>query len=112
MHYTCYNRIDSVSAKQRDSDTSTSVNRPWDFSAYKCFYPDCIPPPDKDFQEPADERQNPFYLWDNLTMWNATEDGFISNSAGLEGIYGIPKTYDSVKIITGRLYLDTCTLYF
>lgn len=93
-----------MSANLRETETTIGVNRPYDFSAIKCNYPNCEPPPNKDEIKPNDTRKDPYYLWDNTTMWNKTADGFISNSAGVTGSYGIPKDDDSVKIMPGNIY--------
>ncbi|XP_053372863.1 fibrocystin-L-like [Mercenaria mercenaria] len=79
--------------------TAHSVDRPVSFTAYKCYYENCIPPPDPDTVPPATERPLDFDIWDDTTLWNnSNNDSFVSNTGGS---YGLPQDYDDVRIAFG-----------
>ncbi|KAL4228553.1 Fibrocystin-L [Mactra antiquata] len=84
-------------SKRGASMASYDNDRPYSFSSFKCFYPDCIPPPDPDTIPPAKSRPLDFEIWDS-TLWNLTEDGYIVNE---EGSSGVPADYDNVRIAAG-----------
>ncbi|XP_045210443.2 fibrocystin-L-like isoform X2 [Mercenaria mercenaria] len=76
-----------------------SVDRAVSFTAYKCYYENCIPPPDPDTVPPATERPLDFDIWDDTTLWNnSNNDSFVSNTGGS---YGLPQDYDDVRITFG-----------
>ncbi|XP_060573258.1 fibrocystin-L-like isoform X2 [Ruditapes philippinarum] len=78
-----------------------SVDRPVTFTAYKCFYENCIPPPDPDTVPPATERPLDFDLWDDTTLWNISNidnETFVSTEGGT---YGLPTDFDNVRIAAG-----------
>ena len=77
-----------------------SVDRPFGFTTYKCFYDDCIPPPDPDTIPPADTRPANFKYWSDTSLWNTSLDGYVTSEGGA---YGIPQNYDNVKIIAGKV---------
>lgn len=68
------------------------------FSAFKCFYANCIPPPDPNTVPPATGRPAEFDYWDDATIWNTTVDGYLVNTGGSAGI---PQDFDNVKIAFG-----------
>ncbi|WAR05573.1 PKHL1-like protein, partial [Mya arenaria] len=62
-----------------------SVDRVYGFTAYKCFYEDCIPPPDPDTIPPTTSRPADFDYWNDATMWNVTDDDYVTNVGGITG---------------------------
>lgn len=88
-----------------------TVDRPLSFTSYKCFYTDCIPPPDPNTIPPAESRPQNFEYWDDLTLWNnSVDDNYVSNHGGS---YGIPQDYDNVRIAYGIMHIKliTCFLF-
>lgn len=77
-----------------------SFDRPLSFTAFKCFYTDCIPPPDPNTIPPAASRPAEFDYWDDSTIWNMT-DGYLSNIVGTDGV---PQDYDNVRIVSGTFF--------
>jgi hypothetical protein len=78
------------------------VDRPVTFTAYKCFYENCIPPPDPDTVPPATERPLDFDVWDDTTLWNISNidnETFVSTEGGT---YGLPTDFDNVRIAAGK----------
>ncbi|XP_052805044.1 fibrocystin-L-like isoform X2 [Mya arenaria] len=88
----------SGTQRSRRGLSTIAMDRPLSFTAYKCFYTDCIPPPDPDTVPPAVSRPPEFGYWDDATIWNMTEDGYLINIGGSSGI---PQDYDNVKISFG-----------
>ena len=88
---------------RRGSPTMTAydVDRTWSFSSYKCFFTDCIPPPDPDTIPPATERPLQYQNWEDTTLWNMTDDGYMTNVGGSNGV---PQDFDDVKIIYGTFH--------
>lgn len=79
-----------------------SVDRVLNFKSYKCYYADCIPPPDPDTIPPASSRPLDFEYWDDTSLWNiSSNDSFVSN---VGGSYGIPVDYDNVRIEFGNTF--------
>lgn len=79
-----------------------NIDRPLQLTSYKCYYKDCIPPPDPDTIPPATERPLDFDIWDDTTLWNnSNNDSFISN---IGGSYGTPQDYDNVRIAFGNVF--------
>ena len=82
-----------------------SMDRPYGFTSYKCFYQDCIPPPDPDTVPPATQRPVNFQFWHDSTLWNKTRDSnnsadiFVTNEGGS---YGVPQDMDNVRVKSGR----------
>ena len=70
------------------------------FTAFKCYYKDCIPPPDPDTVAPLAERPAVFDYWDDVTLWNMSSDGYLVN---LGGSNGVPQDYDNVRVEFGKL---------
>lgn len=77
----------------------TSVDNAFTFSSFKCYYKDCIPPPDPNTIPPAPSRPLSFDYWDDSSVWNLTAGGFVTN-IGTNGT-GIPQDYDNVRILYG-----------
>ena len=78
------------------------IDRALSFTAYKCYYTDCIPPPDPDTVAPKAMRPAVFEYWFDTTLWNVSADGYVSNTYGS---YGEPQDFDNVRIEFGRLKL-------
>ena len=70
------------------------------FKSYKCFYVDCIPPPDPN-TIPPQERPADFDFYHDTSIWNNTNDGYITNNLG-GGSYGLPQAMDNVKVVFGK----------
>lgn len=81
---------------------SFAIDRPFGFTVFKCYYTDCIPPPDPDTVPPVTSRPFDFDYWDNPVIWNVVSDGYYTN-VGSNGS-GIPQDYDSVRILFGALF--------
>lgn len=77
------------------------VDRSVSFTSFKCYYTDCIPPPDPDTVPPKSERPAVFDYWSDTTLWNVSDDGYVTNSLGS---YGVPQDYDNVRIAAGMLH--------
>ena len=75
------------------------VDRPLQYTSYKCYYTDCIPPPDPDTLPPKNQRPADFVYWHDIALWNMSADGYISNSLGS---YGVPIDMDNVRIEFGK----------
>ena len=75
------------------------VDRPLSYTSYKCYYTDCIPPPDPDSLPPKNQRPADFDYWHDIALWNMSADGYISNSLGS---YGVPQDLDNVRIEFGK----------
>ena len=76
------------------------VDRALTFTAFKCYYKDCIPPPDPDTIPPATQRPAVFDYWNDATLWNMSSDGYLVNVGGSSGV---PQDYDDVRIEFGKL---------
>ena len=75
------------------------VDRGVSYTSYKCYYEDCIPPPDPNTVPPKSERPAVFDYWSSSGLWNMSEDGYVSNT---DGSYGVPQDLDNVRIEVGR----------
>ena len=75
------------------------IDRSLKFTAYKCYYKDCIPPPDPDTVLPKAERPAVFKYWNDATLWNVSSEGYVSN---VLGSYGVPQDFDKVKVEFGK----------
>lgn len=84
--------------RSRRGMSTYTFDRPFSFTAFKCFYDDCIPPPDPNTIPPALDRPADFDYWDDTSLWNMT-DGYLTNILGTDGI---PVDYDNVRIATGE----------
>ena len=80
------------------------VDRPYSFTSYKCYYTDCIPPPDPDTVPPKSQRPAVFDYWHEVALWNMSDDGYVSNSGGS---YGVPQDLDNVRIEFGKMNFIT-----
>ncbi|XP_052286416.1 fibrocystin-L-like [Dreissena polymorpha] len=76
------------------------------FTAFKCYYANCIPPPDPNTVPPATVRPAEFDYWDDTTIWNTTDDGYLVN---IGGNAGIPQDFDNVKIAFERWMIVNIT---
>jgi len=81
--------------------SSYSIDRPFTFTAFKCFYTDCIPPPDPNTVPPALSGPADFDYWDDSTIWNMTY-GYMTNIIGSDGI---PQDYQDVRIVAGTFQM-------
>ncbi|KAK3107766.1 hypothetical protein FSP39_021797 [Pinctada imbricata] len=77
------------------------------FSAYKCYFPDCIPPPDPNTLPPPSRPAEP-QLWSNVSLWNTSDSGAITNNGA--GQSGLPQDGDSVTIVKDTWILADVTL--
>ena len=95
----------SVHGTQRSKRgmSTYSIDRPLSFTAYKCYYKDCIPPPDPDTIPPPTQRPAVFVYWNTASLWNTSADGYVVNTGGS---YGVPQNYDDVRIEFGKS--ETC----
>lgn len=87
-----------VHGRQRSkrATSSLSFDRPFSFSSFKCYYKDCIPPPDPNTIPPAPTRPLSYDYWDDTSIWNMT-DGYMTNIG--ENGTGLPQDYDNVRIL-------------
>lgn len=103
--YTIYvNRCSCIAVhgrkRARRGMSTYSIDRPLSFTTYKCYYDNCIPPPDPNTIPPASMRPVDFEYWDDTTLWdNSTNDSYVSNYGGS---YGIPQDYNNVRIAFGK----------
>ncbi|KAI8520672.1 Fibrocystin-L [Branchiostoma belcheri] len=77
-----------------------AVTRPVQLRVYRCYYAQCIPPPDPNTLPPARERPEEFDLWSDPESWQGTEEGWGGNYGN--GAYGLPQDGDDVKIPGGK----------
>ena len=89
------------------SGTSTPYNNKIDLDVHRCFYSDCIPPPDPSTLPPSDSRPDYASFWDETASWADTEDGWGGNYG--DDSYGPPLDGDDVIIPSG-VYLP-CEYY-
>lgn len=75
------------------------------FTAFKCFYIGCITPPERDGVPPKPHISPDFTYWFDATLWNTSFDGYFVNTGGFSGV---PRDYDSVRIVYGKSKI--CTL--
>lgn len=78
---------------------SFTFDRPYGFTSYKCYYTDCIPPPDPNTVPPVTTRPFEYDYWDDETIWDVDSDGYIAN-VGFNGT-DIPLNYENVRILFG-----------
>ncbi|XP_078617867.1 fibrocystin-L-like isoform X2 [Branchiostoma floridae x Branchiostoma japonicum] len=89
----------------KDSEDN-AVTRPVQLRVFRCYYAQCIPPPDPNTLPPARERPEDFDLWSNPESWQGTEEGWGGNYGN--GAYGLPQDGDDVKIPGGQwMVVDT-----
>ncbi|KAL4228989.1 Fibrocystin-L [Mactra antiquata] len=88
--------VHATNRQKRGMDSFT-FDRPYGFTSYKCYYTDCIPPPDPNTVPPLAARPHAFKYWDDATMWNMTSDGYVTN-VGANGT-SIPQDYEDVRIL-------------
>ncbi|KAH3704517.1 hypothetical protein DPMN_079573 [Dreissena polymorpha] len=86
-----------VHGRQRAKRAMSSypVDRKYSLTLYKCFFKDCIPPPDPNTIPPASARPQDVDFWHDANIWNMTTDGYLSNIGGSSGI---PKDMSNVNI--------------
>lgn len=72
-------------------------------TAFKCYYTGCVPPPDPDTIPPTCTRPSNATKWSDLATWQTAETGWGGNLGN--GLYGLPKQGDKVKIPKGKLIL-------
>lgn len=76
-------------------------------TAFKCYYTGCVPPPDPDTIPPTCTRSSNATKWSDLASWQTAEAGWGGNLGN--GLYGLPKQGDKVKIPKGNSYF-LCSL--
>lgn len=90
-----------VSGKRKKrSAFAGSVNLNMNFRSYKCFYENCVVPPDPSTLPPPDKRPDDFVLWSNASTW---------------GNDTLPQQGDSVTIEKGRnicIFFDNCNEFY
>lgn len=86
--------------KKRASPSSAerADNLQVNFKSYKCFFTDCIAPPDPNTIPPVDQRPSEVQLWSDKGTWNGTEPGWGGYN---NGSYDLPVDGDDVKIAEG-----------
>ncbi|XP_060567723.1 fibrocystin-L-like [Ruditapes philippinarum] len=85
------------SSIQHQSEHDT-VDIPIDLGIYKCFYIDCVPPPDPNISPPVNHTPLNYQYWHDKSIWNRTNDGYMTN-VGKIGNH-LPVDFDNVKIIS------------
>ncbi|XP_061164553.1 fibrocystin-L-like [Saccostrea echinata] len=78
------------------------------FNAYKCFFPNCQPPPDPNTVPPLESRPNYAVLWSEKETWADAEEGWGGNKGN--GTYDLPVDGDSVKIPKDKWVVGDMTL--
>jgi hypothetical protein len=86
-------------------------------TAYKCYYTDCIPPPDPDTIPPTCTRPSNATKWSDVASWQSAEAGWGGNLGN--GAFGLPKQGDKVKIPKGQyigiyndmIYVESSEVY-
>ena len=78
------------------NDTSFSVQ------VVKCFYDGCIPPHNPEEDEPKADRDDPYYLWTNTSLWkfDSETSTYFVNESGTE-VNQLPPTDADVTIMKG-----------
>ncbi|XP_064635071.1 fibrocystin-L-like [Lineus longissimus] len=85
--------------KKRDIFGPTTTTRDVDLHVYRCWYNDCIAPPDPSTVPPPDTRPGNFTMWTDLATWEGTEEGYGGNCAN---VTCLPQEGDNVKIREGQ----------
>ena len=67
--------------------------------SYKCYFKDCIPPPDPDTIPPTCARASDAMTWSDATIWDVDSDGYVTNTGS--GTHGLPVAGEKVKILKG-----------
>ncbi|XP_062600839.1 fibrocystin-L-like [Saccostrea cucullata] len=78
------------------NDPTTNKHVSVNFNAYKCFFPNCQPPPDPNTVPPEESRPDHAVLWSEKETWADAEEGWGGNKGN--GEYDLPVDGDSVKI--------------
>jgi hypothetical protein len=86
--------------RSRRSVGALSVDNVFTFSSFKCYYDNCIPPPDPRTIPPAINRPLSYDYWDDESVWNQTDDGYVTN-VGFNGTQ-IPQDYENVRILLSK----------
>ena len=86
--------------RSRRDQTSYGVDRPWSFTAYSCFFTDCIPRPVPNTIPPATQRPLQYQNWEDETLWKISDAGYVTN---VRGSYGVPQPFDDVLVIYGTV---------
>ncbi|XP_048777455.2 fibrocystin-L-like isoform X3 [Ostrea edulis] len=68
-------------------------------TAFKCYYTDCVPPPDPDTIPPTCTRPSNATKWSDVATWQTAAPGWGGNLGN--GQYGLPQQGDKVKIPKG-----------
>ena len=76
------------------------VDRDAHMMAYKCYYTDCIVPPDPDTVPPSDQRAANATMWSNTASWAWT-----ASQTEFGGNGGLPQAGDKVKIPKGKKWV-------
>ena len=104
----CFNLVNFIhvpvhgrSRSKRSASIAYGIDRPLSFTAFKCYYTDCIPPPDPDTVAPLPERPAVYDFWDDVNLWNVSSDGYLVNIGGSSGI---PQDYDNIRVEFGELF--------
>lgn len=80
-----------------------SVDRPMNVDSFKCYFKDCITPPDPDTIPPTCTRPSDAQVWSDTAIWDVDADGYVSNVGS--GTHGLPKAGDmKLKIKKGEPY--------
>ncbi|KAL5019598.1 hypothetical protein ScPMuIL_002490 [Solemya velum] len=91
IHYLASERINAW--------TKPSVyhqDRDFNFNAHRCFFRDCIVPPDPTSIPPSPLRPVDYYRWSETDTWANMPDGWGGNKGN--GVYGLPVDGDNVII--------------
>ncbi|XP_053388767.1 fibrocystin-L-like isoform X2 [Mercenaria mercenaria] len=88
--------VNTFSKSQHHAETGI-VDTQIHFKIYKCFYVDCVPPPDPDKTPPSKHRPLSFHYWHDTSIWKRWSDGYMKN-VGKNGA-GLPRDFDNVEIL-------------
>ncbi|XP_064635838.1 fibrocystin-L-like [Lineus longissimus] len=81
--------------KKRAIVGPSTTTRQVDLQVYRCWYKDCIPPPDPNTVPPPDTRPDNFTMWTDLATWEGAEEGYGGNCAN---VTCLPQEGDNIKI--------------
>ena len=104
-----YSAVTGSSSSRRKRSAGV-VHRSFNLNVRRCYFRNCITPPDADVEPPPEDQPEDRVYWSDPASWEGTEEGWGGNYG--VGVYGLPREGDDVKIKSGSLLFHVFQVVF